>query len=281
MQQTTPQMRCVLKKVFVNAPFIRLIGSYLPLFLSMGINPEIGLDAEALDTAVLDEYKTVARRLREHALTVTFHGPFIDLSPGSIDPNIRAVTRRRFEQVLKLIPLFRPQSVVCHAGYEQNRFGFFREEWLEKSFEMWSWLAERVTSEGSRLMLENVYEHHPADIRVLFEKLAPQQVGFCLDIGHQKAFGKAPLSDWLTELGPFIGQLHLHDNRGEKDDHIAIGHGVIDFNFLFSWLKKNRATPPLITLEPHEEKDLWPSLTYLDNMWPWEDKTKLSPEPGM
>jgi sugar phosphate isomerase/epimerase len=116
-------------------------------------------------------------------------------------------------------------------------------------------------------MLENVYEHGPEELCCLFEQLAADQVGFCFDVGHQQAFGKAGMDRWLTQLGPFIGQLHLHDNHGEADDHIALGSGTIDFTGLFDWLAAHRGRPPIVTLEPHEEKELWPSLEYLARRW--------------
>jgi hypothetical protein len=38
---------------------------------------------------------------------------------------------------------------------------------------------------------------------------------------------------------------------------------------LFNKLKTMRKKPPIITLEPHEEEHLWPSLEYLEKIWPW------------
>lgn len=260
----------VLKGVQVNIPFAMLVASYLELFVSRGINPEIGLDANALDGFDRATFETVAASLQRAGLSVTFHGPFIDLSPGSSDPQIRAVTRRRFEQVLRLMPLFRPKSLVCHAGYARDRYGFFRETWLENSLDTWRWLAPRVVAEGGRLMLENVYEHQPLDIRVLYEQLAGDRVGFCLDTGHQSAFSQASMSEWVAVLGPYIAQLHLHDNHGKSDEHLALGHGIIEYEPLFSYLKQHHSKPPIITLEPHEEKELWPSLDYLETHWPWK-----------
>jgi len=48
-----------------------------------------------------------------------------------------------------------------------------------------------------------------------------------------------------------------------------MGNGVIDFSKLFKYLKKNINITPIVTLEPHEEKDLWPSLEYLAQEWLW------------
>ncbi|MFZ0611664.1 MAG: sugar phosphate isomerase/epimerase, partial [Desulfobacterales bacterium] len=94
-------------------------------------------------------------------------------------------------------------------------------------------------------------------------------VGFCLDTGHQAAFGQASLVKWLDALGPHIGQVHLHDNHGLRDEHLALGRGKIDFPYLFRRLKTLCDTPPVITLEPHTEEALDPSLDYLAALWPW------------
>lgn len=263
-------MSPVLEKVHVNVPFVMLHATYLDFVLENRVNPEIGLDAEALDSVSDAVFAGCADRLGQAEISVTFHGPFFDLSPGSIDPEIRAVTRRRFEQVLRLVPLFHPKAVVCHAGYEKFRYGYMRASWLEKSVGMWHWLSDRLQDVGSRLVLENVYEQAPKDLLPLFEELAPKGVGFCLDVGHQAVFGRSSsLGSWLSMLGPYLRHVHLHDNHGDMDAHLALGNGSVDLQFLFEYLRKRGGVRPLITLEPHVREDLEPSLSYLDTNWPW------------
>ncbi len=262
-------MNWIAKKVQVNIPFTMLWDSYIELFIKNGLNPEIGIDAVSLNRFSYDDFKDIARRLHEQNLTITLHGPFIDLSPGSSDPDVVNLTRHRFKQMLKLVPLFKPKTVVCHAGYDWKRYGYFKEEWVKKSLEIWSWLGALIADEGGQLMLENVYEHSPEDIRILFENLEKQNVGFCLDTGHQSAFSRTSLTAWLDSLGPYLGQIHLHDNQGKNDDHLAMGKGKIDFNTFFKALKAIRKAPPVITLEPHEEEALRPSLEFLEKVWPW------------
>lgn len=262
-------MTWLIKKVQVNIPFTMLHDSYLNRFIEYGLNPEIGFDAIALDRYSLSDITSIADQLHENGCTITLHAPYADLSPGSTDSRVRAVTRRRFEQMLRLLPLFRPKTIVCHAGYDEKRYWYNRAIWVENSLQIWSWLASRVRDEGSVLMLENVYEESPDDIRFLFENLQVHSVGFCLDTGHQAVFGHAPLGAWVESLGKHIGQLHLHDNMGRRDEHQALGRGLIDFKMLFNKLKTMRKKPPIITLEPHEEEHLWPSLEYLEKIWPW------------
>ena len=74
---------------------------------------------------------------------------------------------------------------------------------------------------------------------------------------------------WVEALGPFIGQLHLHDNSGGQDEHLPIGGGAIDFRMLFKKLANMRKDPPIITMEPHREEDLRPSVECLEKIWPW------------
>ena len=259
-----------LKKIIqVNIPFTMLWDSYLPLILQEGINPEIGVDATALERFSKQEFRSIAEKLRERGLLVTLHGPFMDLSSGSPDPAVWNLTRRRFEQVADLVPFFRPRSVVCHAGFEPRRYGFLGEVWYQKSLEMWTWFARRLRNEGTKLMLENVFEEEPEDLMPLFENLDPEQVGFCLDVGHCSAFGSAPVESWIGCLANHIGQLHLHDNLGQKDDHLSLGKGKIDFERMLSLLAKRLEKPPIVTLEPHREEDVWPAFAYLTKVWPW------------
>ena len=117
---------------------------YADEFLSRGLNPEIGIDAAALDRFSAVEFREMATRLHERGLRVTLHGPFSDLSPGSIDPLIRSATRKRFEQLLEVVTIFKPISVVCHAGYEWKRYGYLYEEWFRQSIETWCWLAGEI-----------------------------------------------------------------------------------------------------------------------------------------
>ncbi|MEE4356527.1 MAG: sugar phosphate isomerase/epimerase family protein [Desulfococcaceae bacterium] len=269
-QKERKKMNNIKDIVHVCIKFGMLGEKRLEQFLREGIRPEIAIHGGVLDSVPLSEFRRIAELFRSRGLAMTLHGPFIDMSPGSEDTLIRAASRQRFEQLLKLIPVFQPRSVVCHAGYDEKRYGFFRETWLENSLAFWQWFAGRLQDAGTRLMLENVYEHYPENIRILFENLQKYGAGFCLDIGHCKVFSRSSLKTWLESLGTFLGQLHLHDNAGLQDEHLAPGKGTLDFPFLFQWLKEHRDRPPLITMETHREADLYPGLTYLQKIWPWE-----------
>ncbi|GAB6096022.1 sugar phosphate isomerase/epimerase [Desulfatiferula olefinivorans] len=257
-------MKDMAAKVQVNIPFRMLVSDYLDRFLDLGLNPEIGLDAESLDRFAPDDFKRAADRFRDLGRRITVHGPFMDLSPTSPDPAITAVTERRFDQMFEALGAIKPVTTVVHAGYDPRKHVFMRDLWLEKSLAFFQKASLRAAGLGTRLMLENVYEETPEDLLPLIDALDPETVGVCLDVGHLHALGTVGLDRWLAVLGRRIGQCHLHDNRGDRDSHLAMGEGTIDFDPLFRFIE-NRG--PVLTLEPHEEKDLYTSLAYLQRFY--------------
>ncbi len=256
-------------KVQISIPFTMLYDTYLDRFLTEGLNPEIAIEANALDRFKRDDFIRIADKFHDRALQVTLHGPFIDLAVGSSDKAVRDITRKRLQQMLDLVPVFKPYSVVCHTGFDWRRYGYNPTRWYQSSVHMWSWLAKELSRAGSRLMLENVYETKPEEVLPLLEPLDRLGVGFCLDIGHQASFGGGLPEQWCEVLGPYIGQLHLHDNYGVRDDHLGLGQGIIDFKELLVTVKEHCPQQPVVTLEVHREHELFPSLAYLEVIWPW------------
>lgn len=253
----------ITSRCFINAPWYELKDRYLDLFLFHGIQPEIGLEGLCLYEESEDEFKRIAKVLKQNHLSCTLHAPFFDLAPGALDPEILRASRNKLRKASRLIQIFKPQSMVCHLGFEENKQGYKKEEWLRTAHETWQELNQTAAEQGCILMLENTYENSPEAHETILTGLQPDNARFCLDVGHLMAFAKTPWQEWLPRLAPRLGQLHLHDNNGDKDQHLGLGLGLFDFKGLFQFLAANNLHP-LITLEPHSEEDLWQSLQYLD-----------------
>ncbi len=260
----TPIQRQIIDAVQVNIPYTMLVEEdWRDLYLSHRFNPEIGMDAAALDRFSASDFAEMAARFHDRGLRITLHGPFLDLSPGSPDRLIREATRRRYEQLLTAVSVFSPQTVVCHAGYDESRYDFCREAWLESAVDTFEWLGKAMQEQNTKLMLENVYETVPDMLIRLFSRLDPAHIGCCLDAGHLTAFGDGRLDAWLEALGSRIGQFHLHDNSGAADAHLGMGEGRIDFKRIFEFMEKHSGHL-VVTLEPHTREDFATSLVYLE-----------------
>jgi sugar phosphate isomerase/epimerase len=242
-------------RVQVNAPFGMLWDRYLPLFLARGLNPEIGLDAASLDRFSHRDFSRVAAEFHQAGRQITLHAPFQDILPGALDAKILAASRARLQQAFALLEIFQPRSIVCHIGYESRHYHGFKERWLANSVATWEPLADKAARWGALLTLENVYETQPDLIQELFARLPAPNIRMCLDVGHLQAFGGGDFQGWLHELGSLVGQLHLHDNRGADDEHLALGQGVIPLKQILAFFAPR----------------LEPSLAYLQANWPWSE----------
>lgn len=258
--------KALLRRVHVNMPW-KDLPRYRDRILRDRLNVEMGFEAEQFDRTTRSEFYDVAEQLRKAGCGITLHGPFWDLSPGSVDPFVRQITRLRLQQFFDLLTLFRPVQVVCHTGYDPRHYRSYRKAYLERSLSIWEPLVEQAERLRIPLLLENVWEHDPEFHRELFERIPSPWFGFCLDVGHQHSFSATPLSEWLEVLVDFLKEIHLHDNDGSYDDHLPVGKGTIDFVFLFRFLQ-DRAQFPLLTLEPHEEPHLLESLAGLSRVLP-------------
>jgi sugar phosphate isomerase/epimerase len=247
-------------------PYQMLVDTYLPLITKERINPEIGFDCFVLDRYKRSNFTDTAKRIKDQGLSVTFHAPFFDLRPGALDRKVREVTIERLKEVFDLVPLFSPKSVVCHASFDEKYYVSKENEWLENSRETWSHFLGIAEEMDTMIAIENVYETAPLHLKSLLDTFGESsRISLCFDTGHFNAFSGEPLDSWMEEIGSHIGQLHLHDNKGSKDEHVAVGEGTFPFNEFFQHLKNNQKRP-IITIEPHDEATLWRTLENIERM---------------
>jgi sugar phosphate isomerase/epimerase len=103
---------------------------------------------------------------------------------------------------------------------------------------------------GVNLLLENIQndvtrpEHLLEVVRVGHFK----DIGVCFDIGHANLNEGVAAS--LAQLKPIIGSTHLHDNHGEKDEHLWPGEGNIEWEPAMDELKTATRAPAAV-LEIH------------------------------
>jgi sugar phosphate isomerase/epimerase len=263
-------MQDILKKVHVHMPF-DLLAQYQEIALQKKMNLEIYFSHSTLNKLDINKCRQTAKLLTDAGSKVTFHAPFMDLRPGALDDKIRQASIDRLKQVFDLVPYFHPLRIVCHPSYDSNYYVSCDEEWLENSAATWLTLIALIGETGTKIALENVYEKEPSILRRLFERLNSDRICFCFDTGHFNVFSRVPLDVWLGELGKYLGHLHLHDNHGQRDEHLPVGNGTFPFAGLFQTLQDIKAQPT-ITLEAHSQDNLWKSLDNIKEMGIFADR---------
>jgi len=251
-------------KVFVSVPYELIVQKYLNQIIEHKIDIEIGLKAEVLDRFFFSEFKRVAEEFQKAEIKTTIHLPFMDLSPGALDPWIRDLSIKRIIQAMERATLFEPLNLVLHTGYHPFYHREVAEEWKEVFKETLQEILRKAEELDLSLSLENVFEPEPEFLKDILETFKGK-VFWCFDPAHARVFSKKHELTWLEALYPYLKEIHCHDNRGEIDEHLAIGKGVIEFEKIWEFLKEKEIKPLLVS-EAHTEEDTLYNRNYLLNL---------------
>lgn len=254
--------------LFVNLPlsFAAKEPRYIDMLIDHGVYPELGMDTFAVQNLDLKWHIKTAERFAEAGLSCGIHLPFFDLAPGSLNDAILRATRETLHKALLFAQVYEPTHFVGHPDYEAGQHDLYYDDWLARSRETWSQFLEQDQS-GAQLFLENTFELSPKPLVDLVQCLPEDRVAHCFDVGHWHSFAKGAqrkdLITWLEAFSPRLGHLHLHDNDGSGDQHLALGAGSIPLMQLFDYIQEHELYPTA-TLEPHTEEAFPASIEFLE-----------------
>lgn len=240
------------KKVQVHVPYPVLLEKF-DYILDEGISPEVYLDGGFLDNALPKDLERIREEFGKRSLTVTMHGPYTELNPGSQNEETRTRTVERYKRVFEVVSVLRPRNVVLHAGYHERKFHGDYNLWLSQSLKTWPRFVRLAEESGAVIAVENIFDTTPDALKMLMDEIESPNFGVCIDSGHLNVFSKVAIEEWFMALGHRIVEVHLHDNFGNADDHLPLGEGGIDFPLFFSLIRKY-SRDPVYTIEPHGEE---------------------------
>ncbi len=230
----------------INVPFDKL-EKYLPFIRQEKVDLEIYFGSRNFDSLRKSDIENIKKSL-DYNPRLSIHAPFMDLSPGAVDPKVREITIKRFSDTLDFAEILKPEVAVFHSGYDKWKYDSRVDIWLEGSLKTWNFLKNRAADLGIKIAIENIFEDEPSHLKLLMDEIKSENFGLCFDTGHFNLFSKLTLPEWLKIIKPYILELHLHDNDMLKDTHLAIGDGNFDFETLFSELKGKDC---VYTIEAH------------------------------
>jgi sugar phosphate isomerase/epimerase len=113
-------------------------------------------------------------------------------------------------------------------------------------------VASRCCELNVHLLLENMLAHllfgHVRDMMYLLGEITTCNVGTCLDTGHAHLAGEMGIV--IQKLSGHLKMVHVNDNRGDWDAHLAPGDGTIDWPWFVRELRNNGFQGSLV-LELH------------------------------
>ncbi|HEX3966707.1 MAG TPA: sugar phosphate isomerase/epimerase family protein [Edaphobacter sp.] len=190
--------------------------------------------------------RDIATWFRNTGVAATLHQPLFLTDRGSgqwsrhVAPNINLIDPEKSHRITAMDEVKRAlecaeqipiSACVLHLGQKD-------EPWntraLENSLTAIEHLKAFAHPLGVRLLIENLRNDitSPEHILEILRVGHFDRVGVCLDLGHanlahpEKNIG---IDEAFELLKPRIAQLHIHDNQGQKDDHLWPGTGSIDW----------------------------------------------------
>lgn len=200
----------------------------------------------------------------EYPLSYSVHAPCAEVNIAAVNERIRTASLSVLGDILAASVRIGAEHVVVHPGftpYEQVRARSFLS--LLRSLDD---LARLQEEHGITVCVENMGSWECCHFRTLsfLHELTERGLGFTLDCGHAQLNGN--LNVFLNS--GLCCHVHLHDNRGTGDDHLACGEGTIDFAAVVQRLSR-QAT---LVVETRELSAADRSIRYLSSFLPGDNE---------
>jgi sugar phosphate isomerase/epimerase len=220
---------------------------------------EVSASPGHLDVTDRQMVKRAAEQARTNSLEVySVHAPFsVGVDITSTDSKEREHAVQVIYNTAEAAAMLEARYLVLHPGPEEGSFSAkVKRKRLENGAESLAAISTRCQQLGHRLVLENMLPHlfasHVEDLLWLMGALHSRDIGFCLDTGHATLTGDLP--DVAEKLAGHVRMLHVHDNRGTEDEHLAPGEGDINWERLLGHLSTQGFNGSMI-IEMNEGQD--------------------------
>ena len=247
--------------VYTNPQNVRESFSYLS---KNGYGIDIRLfNPDWLRRAKVKQMGALGKALAKRGIAVVTHAPFSSLDIGSWDKHIRDYSLKTILFGLDLAAAVNSRLFVTHTGFLPETCRTDVNNWYKRFAQSYDTILTAAKKRAIPVAIENTWERETSLIRRIFRDFGKKGLRYCLDFGHANCFSEVPASEWLKTFKQYLTHLHIHDNRGEDDEHLALGKGNIDWNKNIRLLKKHKLQPTA-TFEL-ERKQFTSSLRYLRN----------------
>jgi len=186
--------------------------------------------------------REIAAWFRSNNVAATLHQPLFTDSHWSrhAAPNLNLIDPEKSRRIDSMDEVKRAlesaeqipiTAAVLHLGLKDERWN---TRALENSLTAIEHLKAFAHPLGVRILLENLQNEvtTPEHLLEIVRAGHFNNVNFCLDVGHAHIAapeGNKGIDEAFELLKSRIAQLHVHDNHGQKDDHLWPGAGKIDW----------------------------------------------------
>lgn len=248
---------CCIPKIEELASFLAFSSQYDAAFEYNDFYlPQI-LDDSIATERIIRAYQETGRDLSQD----TLHGAFLDICVNSEDPMIFRASDYRVRQCMDIAQKMGLRAVIFHTNYIANfPLRSYQKGWVARNEEYWSQLLQDYPS--LTVYLENMFDDSPHLLAELAGRLREHpRFGVCFDIAHARLSG-SPMENWYEEMRPFARHLHINDNDGQEDLHMAAGAGTVCWQQFSQWCQ-SLSHPLSVLIEVRSWRELMASVRFL------------------
>lgn len=205
-------------------------------------------------------YNEILELVWSYEVELLIHAPATSTNFISISETMRRASYEELSKVLRLAERCGAEVVTFHLGWNP---GFINNGSFYFDAKLYDEHGERVLrnelkpfleSSPVTLALENTIAIEGRIRMALTEILEETDLALTLDVGHYNL----RRCDFFIENFERVVNVHLHDNNGERDEHLALGRGKVDLSaFPLEGYKK------YLTIETRETNSILETRDYL------------------
>jgi sugar phosphate isomerase/epimerase len=165
-------------------------------------------------------------------LIITTHLPYSDLNLASMNQPIWEETVRQMKKCLSLTSDFSRLAVVHPGHLSPLGMQMPDKAWSQNILGIQE-ICDHAQQLDMKIAVENMVNmpailgRQPEEILGIIETVNRDNVGFILDVGHANTNGNVLQ---FLKLKDLVIHMHIHDNHGERDEHLPVGFGTVPWN---------------------------------------------------
>ena len=218
---------------------------------------ELAMDPPMAHHSTLSYSRTaITRAMKGNGLGLVCHLPTF-LSTADLTESLRRASLTEMHRSLEVAAELGAKKVVLHPSMAGGMGAYVLDTVKGYAFEFLSGIVDAARPLDVTICLENMFVRNrlgvePEDFEEIFK--AFPSLKLTLDTGHANIHDRRGrrLKALVNRFGLRIGHLHVSDNQGTRDDHLAVGQGTIKFADLVMRLK-GAGYDDTLTLEVFDE----------------------------
>jgi sugar phosphate isomerase/epimerase len=204
------------------------------------------------------------KAIESYSCSWSFHAPFSDLNIASLNTSILAESINQITECMHQANHYGVRNICIHPGHYSPLAIHFPEKAQKINLRSLKTLVAVAEETGVIIGLENMPQvpilmcTTPEECAYILESVKSDKLRLTFDIGHANTTGNV----WqFLSLKKYMTVIHLHDNLGDSDSHLAMGEGSTDFSMLTNLAAKQ------LVIEVSSYQRALTSLSYFNTLF--------------